>query len=64
MPLLADPERARGKVVGITAPLIGIRCSVFIITTDGRLHWKHVTAVGATYPPAAALDSQLATLPA
>ncbi|MFE5558368.1 peroxiredoxin [Streptomyces sp. NPDC056544] len=64
MPLLSDPDRAVARSLGITAPLIGLRRSVFIIDADGRLHWKHVTAVGATFPPAAALASQLAALPA
>ncbi|MFJ6479544.1 MULTISPECIES: peroxiredoxin [unclassified Streptomyces] len=63
MPLLSDPDRAVARSFGITAPLIGLRRSVFIIDADGRLHWKHVTALGATFPPAAALASQLATLP-
>ncbi|MFE3560529.1 peroxiredoxin [Streptomyces sp. NPDC059193] len=63
-PLLADPDRSVAKSFGITAPLIGLRRSVFIITAHGRLHWKHVTALGATYPPTADLTAQLATLPA
>ncbi|WP_405445456.1 peroxiredoxin [Streptomyces erythrochromogenes] len=63
MPLLSDPDRAVARSFGITVPVIGLRRSVFIIDADGRLHWKHVTAVGATFPPAAALASQLATLP-
>ncbi|MFE7094440.1 peroxiredoxin [Streptomyces erythrochromogenes] len=63
MPLLSDPDRNVARSFGITAPLIGLRRSVFIIDAGGRLHWKHVTAVGATFPPAAALASQLATLP-
>ncbi|MEV6683267.1 peroxiredoxin [Streptomyces erythrochromogenes] len=63
MPLLSDPDRTVARSFGITAPLIGLRRSVFIIDAAGRLHWKHVTAVGATFPPAAVLASQLATLP-
>ncbi|MEU6314758.1 peroxiredoxin [Streptomyces sp. NPDC047014] len=64
MPLLSDPDRAVARSFGITAPLIGLRRSVFIIDAEGRLHWKHVTAVGATFPPATTLAAQLATLPA
>ncbi|MFE7183991.1 peroxiredoxin [Streptomyces erythrochromogenes] len=63
MPLLSDPDRAVARSFGITVPVIGLRRSVFIIDAGGRLHWKHVTALGATFPPAAALASQLATLP-
>ncbi|WP_405427528.1 peroxiredoxin [Streptomyces erythrochromogenes] len=63
MPLLSDPDRAVARSFGITVPVIGLRRSVFIIDAGGRLHWKHVTALGATFPPAAALASQLAALP-
>lgn len=62
MPLLSDAGRAVAKAFGITAPLIGLRRSVFIINGGGRLHWKHITAVGATYPPPATLAARLAGL--
>ncbi|MFF8414588.1 peroxiredoxin [Streptomyces omiyaensis] len=62
MPLLSDEARTVAKSFGISAPLIGLRRSVFIINGNGRLHWKHVTAVGATYPPAVTLSTQLAGL--
>ncbi|MFF7300733.1 redoxin domain-containing protein [Streptomyces sp. NPDC008265] len=64
MPLLSDHGRTVAKAFGITAPLIGLRRAVFILTASGRLHWKHVTAVGATYPPATTLTAQLARMPA
>ncbi|KMO94563.1 peroxiredoxin [Streptomyces roseus] len=64
MPLLSDEGRTVAQSFGITAPLIGLRRAVFILTATGRLHWKHVTAVGATYPPATTLSAQLATLTA
>ncbi|MFF7442101.1 peroxiredoxin [Streptomyces sp. NPDC008122] len=64
MPLLSDQGRTVAKSFGITAPLIGLRRAVFILTSTGRLHWKHVTAVGATYPPATMLTAQLAKLTA
>lgn len=62
MPLLNDEGRTVAKSFGITAPVIGLRRAVFIIDRHGRLHWKHVTAVGAAHPSAAALISQLARL--
>ncbi|MFH8259274.1 peroxiredoxin [Streptomyces roseolus] len=62
MPLLSDEARTVAKSFGISAPLVGLRRSVFIINGHGRLHWKHVTAVGATYPPAITLSTQLAGL--
>ncbi|MEU9321424.1 redoxin domain-containing protein [Streptomyces sp. NPDC048295] len=64
MPLLSDTGLTVAKSFGITAPLIGVRRAVFILTGTGRPHWKHVTAVGATYPPATALAAQLARLTA
>ncbi|MFE5620575.1 peroxiredoxin [Streptomyces virginiae] len=64
MPLLADQERTVAKSFGIAAPLIGLRRAVFILDATGRLHWKHVTAVGATYPPATTLTAQLVRLSA
>ncbi|MFB6900573.1 peroxiredoxin [Streptomyces hydrogenans] len=62
MPLLSDEERGVAKSFGISAPLIGLRRSVFIINGQGRLHWKHVTAIGASYPPAVTLSTHLAGL--
>ncbi|GGR70567.1 hypothetical protein GCM10010282_73700 [Streptomyces roseolus] len=62
MPLLSDEERVVAKSFGISAPLIGLRRSVFIINGHGRLHWKHVAAPGATYPLAVTLSTHLAGL--
>ncbi|GHB67844.1 hypothetical protein GCM10010347_42450 [Streptomyces cirratus] len=62
MPLLSDPGRTVAKSFGITAPLIGLRRSVFVVDGGGRLHRKHVTAVGAASPPHATVAAQLATL--
>lgn len=62
LPLLADTDRAVARAFGITAPLIGLRRAVFIIAPDGTLHWKHVTAVGATFPQADTITEQLARL--
>ncbi|MFE3122626.1 hypothetical protein ACFXHD_04320 [Streptomyces hydrogenans] len=62
MPLLYVEGRTVAKSFCIGAPVIGQRRAVFVIDRHGRLHWKHVTAVGATYPPAAALVAQLAGL--
>ncbi|MFJ4880742.1 peroxiredoxin [Streptomyces sp. NPDC088745] len=62
MPLLSDEGRVVAKSFGIGAPLIGLRRSVFIIDGHGRLRWKHVTAVGATYPRPDTLSARLAGL--
>ncbi|MFJ2900443.1 hypothetical protein ACIO87_36935 [Streptomyces sp. NPDC087218] len=64
MSLLSDQGGAMAKSFGITAPLSGLRRAVFILTATGRPHWKHVTAVGATCPPAATLTAQLARMTA
>ncbi|MFD6347468.1 peroxiredoxin [Streptomyces roseolus] len=62
MPLLSDEERVVAKSFGISAPLIALHRSVFITDGHGRLHWKHVTAPGATCPPAVTLSTRLAGL--
>ncbi|MGW4781550.1 redoxin domain-containing protein [Streptomyces filamentosus] len=62
MPLLSDEERVVAKSFGNSAPLIGLRRSVFIINGCGRLHRKHVTAVGAAYPPTVTPSTRLAGL--
>ncbi|MFD3874078.1 peroxiredoxin [Streptomyces sp. NPDC058623] len=60
IPLLADEGRTVARAFGIDAPLIGLRRSVFIVAPDGRLHWKRVGAVGATFPAPEVLSRQLA----
>ncbi|WP_424215920.1 peroxiredoxin (plasmid) [Streptomyces sp. BI20] len=62
MPLLADTDRVVAKGLGITAPLIGVRRSVFIVDAEGRLAWRHVTAVGLTYPKPEVIAARLAAL--
>jgi len=41
---------------------IGIRRSIFIIDEEGRLGWKHVSLVGATFQSAATLKRELASV--
>ncbi|MEV7723513.1 peroxiredoxin [Streptomyces sp. NPDC101733] len=62
IPLLADPGRTVARAFGIDAPLIGLRRSVFVVAPDGRLHWKRVGALGATFPSAAVIARQLTAL--
>lgn len=50
------------KSCGNSAPLSGLRRSVFVIDGHGRLHRKHVTAIGATYPPTVTPSTHLAGL--
>ena len=61
-PLLADERLTVSRRYGITLAGAGLRRSVFVIDADGVLRWKHVTLVGLTFPPAAAIVGQLAAL--
>jgi peroxiredoxin Q/BCP len=61
-PLLADTEREIAKAFGIAAPGIGLRRSVFLIASDGTLHWKHVALLGATFQSVDTLSRELAGL--
>lgn len=61
-PLLADE---RGDVVasyGVGLLGLGVRRSIFIISEDGRIHWKHVALVGVTFQKVDTLARQLQTL--
>ncbi|MCZ1006912.1 peroxiredoxin [Streptomyces lydicus] len=53
MPLLADTDRRFARAFGIAAPGIGVRRAVFLVGSDGTLHWKHVALIGATFQPLA-----------
>jgi peroxiredoxin Q/BCP len=48
-PLLADTDRAVAKRYGVTAPVIGIRRSVFVIDAEGVLRYKDMKLIGATF---------------
>lgn len=61
-PLLADPERTLSRQLGITAPGIGIRRSVFLLDAEGVLRWKHVALLGATYQSVDTLRTELEKL--
>ncbi|MFE1171927.1 peroxiredoxin [Streptomyces sp. NPDC058773] len=61
LPLLADTDRQLARRLGIAAPGIGLRRSVFLIGSDGRLRWKHVALLGATFQNLDALVRRLPT---
>jgi thioredoxin-dependent peroxiredoxin len=63
-PLLADEGLTVARDYGITLGGAGLRRSVFVIDADGVLRWKHVTLVGLTFPTAATISAQLASLKA
>jgi thioredoxin-dependent peroxiredoxin len=63
-PLLADEGLTVARQYGITLGGAGLRRSVFVIDSGGVVRWKHVTLVGLTFPTAATIAAQLATLKA
>jgi thioredoxin-dependent peroxiredoxin len=63
-PLLADPDRTAARAFGVAAPGIGLRRSVFVVASDGSLHWKHVALLGATFQPVGKLTERLRALSA
>ena len=61
-PLLSDEKGDVVSAYGVGLMGIGIRRSIFIIDEDGRLGWKHVSLVGATFQSAATLKRELANV--
>jgi thioredoxin-dependent peroxiredoxin len=59
-PLLSDEKGDVVSAYGVGLMGIGIRRSIFIIDEEGRLGWKHVSLVGATFQSAATLKRELA----
>ncbi|MFJ9407173.1 peroxiredoxin [Streptomyces sp. NPDC101393] len=62
MPLLADTDRQVARALGIAAPGIGLRRSVFLVGPDGTLSWKHVALFGATFQSLGTLTERLTAL--
>jgi peroxiredoxin Q/BCP len=61
-PLLSDEKGDVVSAYGVGLMGIGIRRSIFIIDENGRLGWKHVSLVGATFQSAATLKRELANV--
>jgi peroxiredoxin Q/BCP len=51
MPLLADVDKAVARDFGVVGPF-GLRRSVFVVDADGRIAWRWVSALNATFPGA------------
>ena len=49
LPLLADEDRAVASKYGVVGAF-GLRRSVFVIGTDGRIAWRWVSATNITFP--------------
>lgn len=61
-PLLADEKGDVVNAYGVGLLGLGVRRSIFIIDTDGRLAWKHVALVGVTFQSADTLKRELLKL--
>jgi peroxiredoxin Q/BCP len=61
-PLLADSERTVAETYGVTAPIIGVRRSIFLVDTAGVVRYKHVALIGATFRKSGELARELAAL--
>ena len=48
-PLLADTDLSVAAAYEVTAPLIKLRRSVFILDAQGVVRYKHVAVIGVTY---------------
>jgi peroxiredoxin Q/BCP len=48
-PLLADPDRTVITAYGLTAPLVGLRRSLFLIDRAGVLRWRFSGTVRAIF---------------
>lgn len=48
-PLLADDDKAVGKLYNVLGPLGFYRRSVFVIAPDGRVKYAHRSATGMTF---------------
>jgi thioredoxin-dependent peroxiredoxin len=59
-PLLADTDRAVAKEYGVSAPVIGIRRSVFVIDGAGVVSYVDMKLIGATFERAKKLTGILA----
>jgi len=48
-PLLADSDKAVGRLYGIVGPLGFYRRSVFVVSPDGTIRYAHRSATGLTF---------------
>jgi peroxiredoxin Q/BCP len=50
-PLLADVDKHVAAAYGVTAPIIGIRRSVFVVDREGVVQFSDRKLIGATFVP-------------
>ena len=61
-PLLADEEKAVGKLYDILGPLGFYRRSIVVIDAEGVVRWTHRSLTGATFRPTDQLVAELRKL--
>jgi thioredoxin-dependent peroxiredoxin len=61
-PLLADTDKHVADAYGVSAPIIGIRRSVFVVDGNGTVRYTDRKLIGATFVPADKLVPVLASL--
>jgi thioredoxin-dependent peroxiredoxin len=61
-PLLADTDKAVADTYGVSAPIIGVRRSVFVVDGNGTVRYTDRKLIGATFVPADKLVPVLASL--
>jgi thioredoxin-dependent peroxiredoxin len=61
-PLLADTDKAVTNAYGVSAPVIGVRRSVFVVDREGVVRYADRKLIGATFVPADKLVPVLTAL--
>jgi peroxiredoxin Q/BCP len=60
VPLLADIDREVANTYGVTLPGVGTRRATFVIDEDGVIRYRHVHALGLSFPSVDDLREALA----
>ena len=60
MPLLADTDRAVAQSFAVVGPR-NVRRSVFVLDPNGRVAWRHVSALNITFPGVDEISAALAS---
>lgn len=61
-PLLSDEKGDVVNAYGVSLLGLSVRRSIFIVNPQGRIAWKHVALVGATFQSAATITKELARI--
>ena len=63
LPLLSDPDNKVAQSFGVVGAF-GLRRSVFVVDTEGRIAWRWVSALNVTFPGVDAIGAALEQLTA